>query len=592
MKHINKVSTTWLSLLFLSLLFNTSCKKKENLNSKILHQVISSKLSGLDPISASDVTASTQVAKVYDCLYQYHYLKRPYEIEPCLADSMPLVSDSGKTYQITIKKGVLFQDNKCFPTGKGRELKAADVRYSILRLADPKLHARGWWTLQGQIKGLDEWREINSSKESSNYDTTIEGIEVIDDYKIRISLNHAYPQFINILAMSYTSIVPKEAVEYYKDDFLNNPVGTGPYTTTRYEQGNKIVFIKNPNYRTEYYPNTGEESDKKTGTLASAGKKLPLIDTIVVKIQTKAQPAWLSFVKGKYDAYGIPKDNFNMVVNMDKSLKERYKEKEFDLKITPAFHTSYFAFNHDDTLFGKNVHLRRAMSLAFDRAEFAKKFTNNRYVPSRSICPPGLMDDDTSSYIYTKLDIELAKKELKLAGYENGKGLPVLFLDIVADKEVEKIGEFFRLCMQKIGITIEMRTNTWPKLIEKVNNKQTQMFAMAWKGDYPDAQTFLQLLYGPNESPGCNSSNYKNSYYDSLFEKASRMQVSPEREALYKEMNAISANEVPLILSVHGTSYTLNHAWLLNYKSHAFSYGMEKYLDIDLDKKKAVFDKL
>lgn len=570
----------------------TSCKKKENLNRKTLNFVISSKISTLDPINASDVTASKQVQKVYDCLYQYHYLKRPYEIEPCLADSMPKVSEDGTVYRIKVKEGVFFQDNPCFPSGIGREMKAVDARYSLLRLADPKLHARGWWTLQGQVKGLDEWREKYASLDSANYDDEIEGLKVLNDYELQITLNHPYPQFVNILAMSYTVVVAKEAVEFYGDDFLNNPVGTGPYVMGRYAQGNKLVFVRNPKYREEYYPSEGEDDDVANGYLDAKGTRLPILDSIIMKVQLKDQPAWLSFVKGKYDAFGIPKDNFNMVVNMNRTLKEHYTDREFELKITPAYLTSYFAFNHDDELFGKNVHLRRAMSLAFDRVEFAKKFTNNRSVPSRSICPPGLMDDDTSKYVFTKLNIEKAKEEMKLAGYPGGKGLPPITIDIVADKEVEKIAEYFKICMKEIGVEIEMSTNTWPKLIDKVNKKQTQMFAMAWKGDYPDAQTFLQLLYGPNESPGCNSSNYKNAYYDSLFEKASRMQVGTERDALYKEMNAISANDVPLILSVHGTSYSLNHAWLKNYKPHAFGYGMEKYLDIDLAKKKEIFNDL
>src|SRR6185295_13172865 len=65
----------------------------------------------LDPIQADDVFAGEEVARAYESLLQYHYLKRPYVLQPNLVESMPEVSADGTTYTFRLKKGILFQDD-------------------------------------------------------------------------------------------------------------------------------------------------------------------------------------------------------------------------------------------------------------------------------------------------------------------------------------------------------------------------------------------------------------------------------------------------------------------------------------------------
>ena len=118
------------------------------------------------------------------------------------------------------------------------------------------------------------------------------------------------------------------------------------------------------------------------------------------------------------------------------------------------------------------------------------------------------------------------------------------------------------------------------------------MYGIAWGADYPDAENFLQLLYGPNRAPGANGSGYDNPEFNQLFKTASVMQDSPERTALYEKMNRIAAEQMPWIYGVHRQSYTLKHAWLENFVLTDFEIGREKYLDIDEKKKKQVLEKL
>ncbi len=579
-----------LSFVMAFMVLFTSCTKKQNFKEKVLQINVSAKVKGLDPVNAGDTYSSNEIARVYEGLLEYHYLKRPYELIPNLAEAMPTVSDDELTYTFKIKKGVMFHDNKCFPGGKGRELKAQDFVYSIKRMADLNNNSTGWWLLDGKIAGLNEWREKYNGK-SANYDDKVEGLQALDDYTLQFKLTTKYPQFLYSLAMVYTFAVPREAVEMYGEEFLNNPVGTGAFMTGVYTQSNTIEYTKNPNYRDVRYPTEGSEADKKKGLLKYAGKKLPLVDKIKVNIITESSTSFLKFKNGEADFSAIPKDDFNEVVLPDKGITDAFAKRGISLEITPDLDITYIAFNHDDPLFKDNVKLRQAMNLAYNRVEANKLFYNNTAIQAQTIIPPGIggYQEDYENP-YHEYDLEKAKKLLAEAGYPEGKGLPTINYETTATTVSRQMSEFFSKSMKDIGINIKVNTNTWPQLTQKTKKRQAQMFGMAWLGDYPDGENFLQLLYGPNASPGPNGSNYNNAKFNSDFERMKNMQPGPKRAKLYAQLAQRVAEQAPLILGVHRTSYVLKHAWIKNYKFSTFNAGHAKYYDVDLEKKKEVFD--
>lgn len=587
------MSKSIIMLIAVAIIASVGCTKKVDLNEKVLNLTVSAKVKGFDPVNAGDTYSSGEIARVYEGLLTYHYLKRPYTLIPNLAQAMPVVSNNGMTYTFKIKKGVMFHDNKCFPNGKGRELKAADFVFSIKRMADAKNVSTGWWLLDGKIKGLNEWRDKNKALDKTNYDEEVAGLKAVDDYTLEFTLSKPYPQFLYSLAMVYTYAVPKEAVDHYGKDFINNPVGTGPFVTGPYTQGNRIEYKKNPAFREVTYPTEAMPGDKEAGLLADAGKKLPLVDKIVVNIQTESQPAWLSFEKGKTDFHGIPKDNFDSVVTPDKGLTDAYGKKGIALDITPDLDITYIAFNHEDPLFKSNVKLRQAMSIAYDGKTSNKLFYNDRGISAQSILPPGIggYDKDYKNP-YRQFNVEKAKKLLAEAGYPGGKGLPVIKYDTTANTISRQMSEYFKKQMAQIGVNIQINTNTWPQLTKKVKTRQTQMFGMAWLGDYPDAENFLQLIYGPNSSPGPNGSNYNNAKFNKMFDEATKMQPGPQRAAKYKVLAQMAAEDVAYIYGVHRTSFVVRHSWLKNYKFSTFSHGNSKYLNIDLKQKAKMLNKL
>lgn len=580
----------FLSLLFMgTLLF--SCSKKIDLNERVLNLAVTSEVKGMDPIYSNDRYSSNEVGRVYEGLLEYHYLKRPYTLVPNLAESLPAVSSDGLTYTFKIKKGVLFHDDAAFPSGKGRELVAEDFVYSIKRLADPKLQGLGWWLLDGKIKGLNEWRDKNSKKDKVDYTEVIEGLKTIDKYTIQFKLTKQFPQFLYSLAMPFTFAVAKEVVDHYGNEFLNHPVGTGPFMLKEFRQtAKKFSYTRNPNFREKVFPS--EASEEFKGMLKYAGRKVPFVDRIEINIVKEDQPRWLNFLKGRVDYIAIPKDNFESAVTPGAGLDKQFAEKGIILSVTPSLDVTYVAFNHDLKLL-KNRDLRRALALAYDVKEFNKLFYNDTGLPAQSVVPPGIAGNNpTFKSDYRNHNVEEAKKLLAKAGYPNGAGLPEITYDCPSSSTSRQMGELFKKQMSKIGVNVKVVQNSWPELQKKITKRQVMLYGIAWGADYPDAENFLQLLYGPNRSPGANGSGYDNPEFNKMFAKAAVMQDSPERTSLYEKLNDLAASEVPWIYGVHRQSYTVKHSWLKNYISTDFETGQAQYLDVDLDVKKKMQDKL
>ena len=575
----------------LTLALVAGCSKQNNFDEREINLVSPEKISGYDPIHASDRYSGNEAGKVYEGLFEFHPLKRPYELIPNLAASLPEVSKDGLTYTFKVKKGVLFHDSPAFKDGLGREMKADDILYSYKRLADPKLNAKGWWLFDDRIVGLNEWREKYAQADAANYDEVIEGLKKVDDYTIQIKLKRPYPQFLYALAMPYTFIVAKEAVEHFGKEFINHPVGTGAFILPRFDQTSLITYTRNPKFREKFYPSEGEEGDDKLGLLADAGKKLPLVDKINVHIIVESQPKWLSFMKAKNDLIEIKDVNIQQSITPDRKLREEHKEKGIRLYMEPMLDVTYFAFNHENPLF-KNLKLRQAMSLAYDRASANKLFHENTGFEAQGPVPPGLGGNRKEfKNPYVKLDIEQAKKLLAEAGYPGGKGLPDITIQTRNETVARQQIEFFAKCMEKIGINIKVGMNTWPELVNKVTKKQHQMYTMAWGADYPDAENFLGLLYCPNQSPGSNGANYCNAEFDALYKTATILQDSPERTAMYEKLNEMAALDVPWVFGFNRTDMYLAQAWLKNFKFMEFNHTQFQYLNVDLEVKKQLSKK-
>lgn len=574
--------------IILIFILNQKLNQKEKITEEMVYKTaFRVQIKTLDPAQTGDLYSHVVVAQIYEPLFQYSYLKRPYQLEPLLAEEMPKISPDKLTYIIKIKKNVFFQDDKCFH-GKKRELTAEDFIYSFKRIADIKNRSTGWWIFDGMIEGLNEFREYTKKVEKVDYSKEVSGLKLIDRYTLQIKLTRAYPQLLYILAMSYTASIPKEAVEEYKEEIMNHPVGTGPYKLLQWVRGSKIILVKNPNFRKEFYPKEGTLQDKKQGLLLDAGKQIPFIDRIEISFIAEDQPYWLHFLKGNLDVAGIPKDSFQQAISSKMELRPEMKTKGIILEKTEEPDVTYIGFNMEDPIVGKNKYLRQAMNLAYNTQKIIELFYNNRAILAYSPLPPNIPGYDPNlRNPYREYNIEKAKYLLAKAGYPEGRGLPILIYENSgADTTSRQMAEFFIKEMEKIGIKIKVHYNTWPQFLEKIKTKSAQIFGLAWLADYPDAENFLQLFYGPNSSPGPNNCNFNHPEYNKLYEKIRFMEDSPVRRKIISQMINIIIEECPWILGAHRISYGLKYKWVENAKPHVFASNTIKYLKINLPLRK------
>ena len=190
-----------------------------------LHVALNSEMKGFDPAQADEETSNICVYNVFDQLYEYHNLKRPFELVPALAEAMPEVSADELTYTIRLKRGVRYQDDPCFTAtgGQGREMVASDVVFCIQRLMDLHVDSPGSWVLEGRIVGLDAFHEASGAETAKGrHDRAaypvedgypaVEGLAAPDPHTLVIRLVQPFRQLTWVLAMGYLSVYPPEAV--------------------------------------------------------------------------------------------------------------------------------------------------------------------------------------------------------------------------------------------------------------------------------------------------------------------------------------------------------------------------------------------
>lgn len=546
------------------------------------------RIRGFDPVKAGDVSSALAIARIYEPLLQYSYLERPYQVEPLLAAEMPEVSTDGLVYTFKIRQGIYYQDDPCFTNtaGKGREVVAEDFVYSIKRLADRKNQSVGYWVLAGRIEGLDQFRDTSAGPEDTDYTVDIPGVRALDSHTLRLTLTKPYPQLMWILTMHYVAAVPHEAVCFYGDEFARHPVGTGPYMLKEWRQNYMIEYVANPKWketgRVETYPATGSKVDRAAGLLNDAGKQLPFIDRIIDYVVVDPATRWLMFMKGQLDSSDVTRDNWDAVLDEKLNMDEGLREQGITISTGPSLRLGYFAFNMEDPVVGPNRALRQAMTCAFNTAAWIKLY-NGRITRPVGPIPMGLAGYDESKNPFP-YDLARAEQLMVEAGYagghdpSTGRRLQItLELGRADDAELRQSAELFAYFMARIGIQINLSFNNGPAFYEKLERRQAQMFFLSWIGDYPDAENFLQLFYGPNASPGPNRCNYRNLEFDRLYDLIKVMPDGDERTELYKKMASITVEDCPWIFAYQYLNVMLRQPWARNYKMHAFPYGMEKY---------------
>jgi oligopeptide transport system substrate-binding protein len=562
----------------LAILLALSCTKRED-RSDLLELSLPSDVTTMDPANCYDAVCFIPVSQIYESLYEFDYLKRPYSVRPLLAEKLPLLSSDRLTYTIKLKRGIKYHPTSALPTG--REVKADDFVNQIKRLAFQGSVSQGWWILDGKIKGINDWRSRVGTDLELFFQLEIPGVRALDEHTLEIKLVHPYPQLIYGMAMPFFSPVPREIILATKNDLSRTFVGTGPYIVKNFNPSQQIDLIKNENYVSSTYPSEGDRFAHQNGLLKDAGARLPFVKSVRLKVMEETQTEWLNFMAKKIDLINLTKDQYPQALTESGEIRPEIIEQKINLQTSPTLIYWWIAFNMKDPIVGSNLNLRKAIAHGVNIDKFIELFTYNVAQKANSIYPPGVPGYSPSAELPYRYDRELAKEYLKKAGYPQGKGLPTLVFDIRGtDTRRRQMGEYIQQELRKIGINVDVRVNTFPAFLEKSRKGELQFWQGNWVMDYPDAENVLQTLSSANLPPGSNYSQYSNSEFDRLFEELRALEDGPKKTELMRRMENLVNRDLPWAMQYYSRNYILYHNYLKNFRYSDIIYNNLKYLKL------------
>lgn len=571
------VSATVLCFLLLSL----GCTNKKYVKEdKTLNVALTTEVSTLDPVNSYDNVSGMIIYNVCEQLFEYHYLNRPYELKPLLAESMPTIENQGKRYVIKLKKNVQYHDHPAFK-GEKRFVTAQDFETSFKRLAFKPLNSTGWWIADGFIVGINDFRKEVGDDFKKFKEVNIKGITVKDEHTLIIDLIQPSPQFIYKLAMSFVSPVPLEVAEFKDNELGIKPIGTGPFIIAKNDPNKEVILTKNPTYHENFYPSEGDRYANSRGLLKDAGEQLPFLDKISFQVIPDNQTRWNLFTEHKLDFIVLPKDFYERVFDDVGNLKEEIKSKDIRLHTMPTLTFWWLSFNMNDPLLGKNLNLRKAIAHAFDMDKYIREFTSNTGQKANSILPPGINGYNPSAILPYEYNLEKARDYLAKAGYPEGKNLPEIVYDTRAEsKMTDAQAAFFKEQLGQIGIKLKVVKNNFKQYLEKSRTGHLQFFQDGWTLDYPDAENVFQILASPNLPPGPNVTFYNNPKFDVMYEKMAKLPEGKEKNLLIDQMEKMVNDDLPWIVQYYSRNFILYHDYIKNYRPSDLNWSYPKYMRV------------
>ncbi|HWJ94389.1 MAG TPA: ABC transporter substrate-binding protein, partial [Telluria sp.] len=343
---------------------------------KVLRYAFPIAETGFDPAQLSDLYSRIVTSNIFDGLYRYDYLARPVKARPNLADGMPQIAPDFRSYTVRLRHGIVFADDPVFG-GKKREVTAQDVVYTYKRIFDPKTKSQLLSGMQEEkILGLDELRKKAQASGKFDYDSEIEGLRALDRYTVQFRMAEPRPRFVDTMAdAGVLGIVAREVVEHYGEQIMEHPVGTGPFILQDWQRSSKMTLVRNPNYRPEFFDEEPDPKDPASVAIAARlkGKRLPLVDKVVVSIIDEPQPRWLAFLNNEHDFMERLPQNFATHAIPNNKLAPNLAKRGIQMERVPLSDMTLFYFRMDHPVVGgytpDKVALRRAIALAYNTEE-------------------------------------------------------------------------------------------------------------------------------------------------------------------------------------------------------------------------------
>jgi ABC-type transport system substrate-binding protein len=566
---------------------------------KVLRYAFPIAETGMDPVALSDLYSRILTANIFEGLYEYDHLARPFKIRPCTADGMPVVSDDFRTYTVRIKPGILFQDDPVFK-GKPRELVAQDYVYAWKRFFDPRWKAPAFATLNElKMLGMGALRDAAiKDKKPFDYDTEVEGLRALDRYTVRFRFAEPQPRFIQTMATpDLWGAVAREVIEAYGDDTAAHPIGTGPFRLAEWRRSSKIVLVRNPTYRQRVYDCEPNADDAEGQALLAKfkGRRLPMVDRVEVSVIEEQQPRWLAFLQKQQDLLDrLPPEFINLAIpnnqlapNLARQGIRMYRMLASDVTLT--------VYNMENPVIGgytpEKVALRRALTLATNTDQEIRLIRKGQAIPAESPLPPNTTGFDPA-FRGEGYDPKKARALLDTYGYvdrdgdgwrEQPDGSPlVITISTQPDQASRRLDELQRKDYSEIGIKVEFKQAKWPENLRNVRAGNYMVWGVGSSAASPDGQPAFDRGASIHKG-GQNLARFKNEEFDALYARMSVIPDGPEREQLFYQGKRLLAAYAPYNNGVHRILTDLAWPWLSGFRRPPYWLAWWQFVDINAE---------
>ncbi len=491
----------------------------------------------LDPIMVVDVASHQIVGKIFEPLAQM--VPAATEVMPCLAKAWE-ISDDGLVYTFYLREGVRFHNGELFT--------ADDVIYSFHRLMDPS----------------------HASKRISFVTDYMEAIDKVDDHTVRIHLRFPFMPFLSLMTYSCFHIMPQDytsANEHFEDgrwvkEWVEKPIGTGPFKFRAYESGDYWELEANEDYW--------------------AGR--PYLDGIWLKVCEETATVVQAFKAGQINVVGVPAEYWE-----EFTTTSAYKEH---LITRTELATYYYVLNCKKWPF-ENKLIRQAVACAMDREGVLQTIFKGRYLPAHGPLPPGCFGFsqqlyDLYAYSYNPLK---ARALLDKAGaidtdgdgIREYQGKPLKFeLSAYIGPTWRGGAKSFKANLKEVGIEIRYQEYEFATITMMGEDGNFVMLSLGWIMDFPDPENFY-ILWETKSIPDPNYSRYSNPEADALI-GGLRSELNPQvRKELCYNIERIIQEDHPNIWFFHSRGTACVQPYLHDYDWGDMGSHIEKLLGVYLE---------
>ncbi len=476
----------------------------------------------LDPARGEDAYSAGVIDRLFDGLMR---LDRVGNVpEPELAQSYA-VSDDGLVYEFHLHPGARFHN--------GREIRAADVKYSWQRVLAPQTGSPRAWLFE-LVAGAGAFRAGKAD--------AVAGIEAPSPAVVRVRLREPFAPFLYHLTDFAASIVPREEVERLGEGFGRRPIGSGPFRFVAWEDDARVELAA-----------TGD-----------GRRPRPQVDRLIYQAIPDGQEALQRYQDGQLDLVSwLPSGSLT-------ALQQSYSS---DLRIFPGAYWFGFCMRCDQPPFD-DPRVRRALALAVDRNALVRELGEAQYTAIVGFLPQAVPGHDPAT-LNDGYDPDRARALLAAAGFPGGAGFPRQVYATRTGELDAKVAQSLSAAFAELGLVVGSDAMAFSALVEAWRERSVSLFRLGASGEYPDPEPYLRSLF--HSQGQSNHMAYDNAETDRLLDAAHAESDASRRRELYREAEKLIIRDAPCV-----GLYQLTEAILLHPRWTDIPIGFDgAYLEIE-----------